>query len=204
MMRHAARTWGLVSIVTALMAVGASAQDLPWDSFEDLLTGEVCDVINAGPDKLVVLLDGSTLAIVSGPDRVLDDSFVDVDGEVFFEGLDESLGGSIVFDYDGFGNLGLWWIASTGTVMEIDDFTGDLLITDLLPSDYLDSLCDACPLWDDQSVCDFDPVDPPDGPDVIIDSPEITIEICGSGIPISIGMIFSSLMFLRFSRRRSY
>ncbi len=201
MMRRAASTWGFVSIAMIFLGAGssASAQDLPWESFEDELTGVICDVVTAGPDKVVVLLDGSTLDFVSGPDRVLDDSFVDDDGEVFFEGLDESLGGSIVFDLDGFGDLALWWIWPSGNVIEIDDFTGDLLITDLFPSDYLDSLCDACPLWDDPSVCDFDE---PDVPDVHVDSPQVTIEICGSGIPVAVGMIFSSLMFLRFSRRR--
>lgn len=202
MMRRAGRTWGLVSIVAIFLGAGssASAQDLPWESFEDELTGEICEVINAAPNRLVVLLDG-TLTIVSGPDRVLDDSFVDDNLDVFFDGLDESLGGSIVFDYDGFGNLGLWWVWPTGHVMGIDDFNGEILISEFFPSDFLDSLCDACPLWDDPTVCDFDE---PDVPDIHVDSPQVTIEICGSGIPFSIAMIFSSLMFLRFSRRRSY
>lgn len=203
-MRHATKTWVGCLIATVLVGFSSSAlaQDFPWEEFEDELTGQICDVINAGPDKLVVLIDGSTFAIVSGPDRVLDDSFIDANLEVFFEGLDDSLGGSIVFDSDALGNRGLWWIWNTGNVVEIDDFTGDLLITDFFPSDYADSLCDACPLWDDQSVCDFDDPDPSDGPDIIVDSPEVNIQICGNGIPISIGMIFSSLMFLRFSRRR--
>lgn len=202
MMRRAAGTWGFVSIVAVFLGAGssASAQVPPWDLFEDTLSSSLCDVVNAANIELVVLHDSSQFVIVTGPDEVLDDSFVDVNGDVFFDGFVDPLG-FIDFFEDGDGFRTMWWVEVTGEIYGIDDFTGEIFLTDLFPSDFVDVLCDACPLWDDPSVCVFDDPAPPP-PDIHIDSPQVTIEICGSGIPVAVGMIFSSLMFLRFSRRR--
>ena len=194
-MRFAGTRRGVLWIVGFVACCGSavSAQIKPWDTFEDLLSESVCDVINASNAELVVLHATGQLVIITGSDVILEDTFVDVDGNVFFDGFSDPVG-FIDFAVDGDGFRTLWWLSIVGSVFAIDDFTGDPLTTDFFPTDFFDVPCDACPLWDDPTVCEAPPPPP---------APSITVDICGSNIPISIGVIFSTLMFLRFSRART-
>ena len=59
--------------------------------------------------------------------------------------------------------------------------------------------CDGCDLWDDPNVCviiDDDPViDPPP-------LPPLTINICGSSMPMALSLTFVGLMGTGLARRR--
>jgi len=176
-------------LAVAVVVVGttfesASAQNVPWDIFYDDVSTSACEVVNAANAELVVLTATGQLTIVSGQDVTLVDTFVDVDGTVYFEG---SATGIIDFAEDGDGFRTLWWMTLTGLAVEIDDFTGVPAASAFFPSDYTDVACDACPLWDDQSVCVVPPV---------------TLNFCGRSTQVSLGMTMFGLMFLGFLRRR--
>lgn len=173
----------------ALVLCGSSrAQVVPWDTFADDLSDSVCDLVNASNAELVVSRTGK-LVIVSGTDVTLEDSFVDVDGTVFFAGLLDPVG-FIGFALDGDGFRTLWWTSLTGRVIGIDDLTADPFVSDQFPSDFSDVPCDACPFWDDPTVCALPP------------EPPVSIDLCGTNIPIAIGVVMAGLMFLRLSRSR--
>jgi hypothetical protein len=134
----------------ACSAFPAGAQIVPWDVFEDTLSDSVCDVVNAANAELVVLSDTGQLVIVTGLDVTLEDTFVDLSGFVFFEGLPVGL---IDFAEDGDGFRTLWWTSLTGRVVDVSGFTGEPAETELFPSDISGVPCDACDFWDDPAVC---------------------------------------------------
>ena len=140
----------------------ATAQTLPWDVFLDIFSTSVCDLINAENAELVVLRNTDQLMIVTGGDIILQDTFVDANGFVFFEGLPF---GVIDFAEDGDGFRTLWWTSILGTVVHIDEFSGLPSASDLFPSDFFTVPCDAEPFWDgclidadcdDANICTFD------------------------------------------------
>jgi len=148
-------TWVRTALWAAVLLFGGSrrgnpAQAVPWDIFEDLDSTSVCDTVNAANVELVVLSDSGQLVIITGADLVLDASFVDADGFVFFDGLPV---GVIDFADDGDGFRTLWWTSLSGTVVEVDEFTGEPFATALFPFDFVDVSCDACELWDDPADC---------------------------------------------------
>lgn len=141
---------GIVWLVV-LAAAPVRAQ-VPWITFEDSDSASVCNVVNAEGDELVVLDATGQLVIVTGTDLILEDSFVDFDGSVIFEGFSA---GFITFATDADGFRTLWWLADTGEVMRLNAFFRPTL-SDFLPGDFSGVPCDACPLWDDASACDAD------------------------------------------------
>ncbi len=146
----------------------ATAQVLTWDVFEDTLSSSLCDVVNAENAELVVLSDTGQLVIVTGPDVLLEDTLVTLEGDVFFEGLPA---GFIAFEEDGDGFRTVWWLALTGTVVNVDGFTGEPAPTNLFPTDFVDVPCDASQFWDgclDDSDC--------------ADGDGCTIDICNAGV----------------------
>lgn len=186
-----------MKLVIALATLGsgfgsASAQTVPWDLFVDDRSSSACEVVNAANAELVVLSDTGQLVIVSGEDVILVDTFVDLDGSVFFEG---SAAGVIDFAEDDDGFRTLWWMSLTGLAVAIDDFTGVPIVSDLFPGDFANVDCDACPLWDDPSVC-VEPDDP-----IVI--PPITINLCGASSQLSLGLTAVGLSFMGLLRRRS-
>ena len=209
----------LITLVGLLAAVPAvSAQLVPWTTYLDLDTGAECGVINAANAELVVLSATGELVIITGPDRILGGTFVDDNLSVFF-GCDADLncfpGGFIDYDFDGDGELTLWWMALNGTVFDVDEFTGAPLTTDLRPYDFLGSPCDPCVLWDDQDACFHDDDDDIiiiiDDDDIVViiddddDNPgTITISLCGMGVPASFGMTMVGLMFMGLTRRSRF
>jgi len=132
---------------------GSVAQAVPWDVFADPDSASVCDTVNAANAELVVLSDTGELVIISGVDVVLDATFVDADGFVFFDGFPV---GVIDFAEDGDRFRTLWWTSLSGTVVEVDEFTGEPFATDLFPSDFHGVPCDACAFWDDPADCVID------------------------------------------------
>ena len=184
----------LVSL--GICAAPVLAQEIPWDLFEDLESASVCDVINAENVELVVLHDTGQLVLVTGPDVVLVDTFVDEDGNVFF-GPDPA--GFIDFDLDGDGLRSLWWLSLTGNVVSVDGFTGEPTPTNLFPFDFFDVPCDACNFWDDPAVCAVlvDPnVSDEPGP------PLLTFNFCGLGASFAMAMTMVGLVATGLVRRR--
>ena len=185
-------------LLTSVTLVGcvtrpAVAQVFPWDVFSDSpVSASVCDLVNAENVELVVLSETGQLVLVTGPDVTLVDTFVNVDGDVFF-GNDPV--GFIGFAEDGDGFRTLWWMSLTGTVVHVDYFTGEPTATDLLPTDFVDVPCDACDFWDDPTVC-AEPIDPdePDRP--------IIFNFCGLGAPTAVAMTAFGLLAMGLTRRR--
>lgn len=180
------RRFALVSIAVLTLAACSevSAQVAPWDSFADTISNSVCSVVNAGNAKLVVLRATGQLVSVGGSDVILEETFVDAQGFVFFE---EEPAGLLDFATDGDGFRTLWWLTLTGNVVEVDDFEGVPVGTNLTPADFENVPCDACEFWDDPSVCE---VPPP------------TIPICGVDVPIPMTLSLLGLTVLRFARSR--
>ncbi len=141
----------IVSVVLAAMSPAClCGQVLPWDVFADTESSSVCDLVNAGNAELVVLSSTGELVVVSGPDVILADTFVDLDGFVFF-GFEPV--GVITFAEDGDGFRTLWWLSLDGFVFDVDSFTGLVLETGSVPTDIINVPCDACPFWDDPTAC---------------------------------------------------
>ncbi len=168
----------------------ADAQTLPWQPYRDPLSGGFCDVINASNAGLVVSMITGELIIVSGDDIVLNNTLVDDNGFVIFEG---GAAGVIGFFTDGDGQRTLWWTTLTGQVIRVNGFTGAPEETDMTPADFDAPECDACPLWDDPDICE-EPVDE--------EPPEVTINLCGTSTQVPLGLTAAGLVMLSLSRRR--
>ena len=165
------RVVGMILLVVGL-ALGrtALAQSVPWDVFADPDSLEVCDLVNAANAELVVLSDTGQFVIVTGVDVIMEDTFVDPDGLAHFLGIPF---GFVEFAADGDGIPRLWLLSITGTVWEVDAFSGQPVETNFVPGDFVDVPCDACELWDDPFDCliddDLDGVD--DRFDLCLDTP---------------------------------
>ncbi len=184
-------------ILVGLVCFGPSvssgfAQTRPWDVFQDDVSDSICDVVNAANAELVVLYDTGQLVIVTGADVILQDSLVDLNGDVFFE---DEYAGSIGFAEDGDGFRTVWWMTLTGHVVSIDGFTGAPTESDRFPSEFFNVPCDACDFWDDLTVC---PV--PDNVDDTV--PPITINLCGMNTPLSMALTLAGLGFMSLMRHR--
>ena len=167
------------------------AQDAPWEVFSDTQSNSLCEVINAANADLILLRSTSELVIVTGSDVIIEDSLVDIDGNVFFEGLPF---GFIDYAVDGDGLRSLWWLSLTGRVVSVDGFTGQPSESELFPADFTEASCAACDFWDDQSICPSDD----DGNTL----PPITITLCGVSVPLTVAMIVVGLGVLNLARRR--
>lgn len=144
--------WTMAAVVTAaaLTSTRASAQGVPWDTFDDPSSPSRCDVVNAENAELVVLADTGELRIVSGNDVTIPGSIVEADSDVYIDGI---YSGFIAFDFDGEDFRTLWWFDPTGVfVSNVDRFTLEGLDGDLRPIDFVDVACNGCPLWDDPLV----------------------------------------------------
>lgn len=181
-------THAAVVALFVVHATTASAQTKPWELFLDSASNSACDVINADNAELVLISATNQLAIVTGTDVTLEDTFVDNDGFVFFEGDPV---GTIDFATDGDGLRSIWWMSLTGTVVSVDGFTGEPSQTNNLPSDFVDVPCDACEFWDNPAACEEPEPEPP-----------VVVNICGADVALPIGLTASSLIALSFARRR--
>lgn len=145
-----------IVLAAFVLGVGGSnslAQEVPWDVYQDPLTGILCDLVNAGNLEFVVLSDTGELIVVTESDYFLDEAaFVNENGVFFFQGIPI---GVIDFAVDGDGFRTLWLFASDDTVLDLDPVTGEPVFTSLVPHGFVDVPCDAFELWDDD---DFDNV----------------------------------------------
>lgn len=152
----------ILGLAAAILATSAYGQDTPWDQFIDPVTGITCDVVNAiSIDdfgnvllvEIVILTDTGFFLAVSGQDTLLPDIFADENLNVFYLGFPF---GSLRFDEDGDGLPDVWWMSTLGTVIHVDSVTLQPSLSNFFPSDFVDVLCDACPLVDDPTDCDAD------------------------------------------------
>jgi len=183
-------TGGAVFAMILAIVPTASAQTKPWELFLDANSSAACDVINTNNAELVLITATNRLAIVTGTDVTLEDTLVDADGFVFFEG--EPVG-AIGFATDGDGLRSIWWMTLTGTVVDVDEFTGEPTPTNNFPTDFVDVPCDACEFWDNRAACVEDEPRPP-----------INVNLCGTNIQLPFGLTASGLIALSFSRRRRW
>ncbi|HNQ23595.1 MAG TPA: hypothetical protein PKK06_10925 [Phycisphaerae bacterium] len=201
--------FGLLLGVGALIMglTGTASAEVPWDVFDDTISVSTCDLINAENALLVVDSVSGVLVIVDGPDVYLADTYVDIDGNVYYLG---EPAGFISWDWDGDGFRTLWWLGLNGRVVSVDGFTGEPGVTDLLPEDFYDVPCDACDYWDDQSVCtDVIIVDPGDDDDVIVIEPDddenvwpVNVSFCGASADVALAGTLVGLLGLSLVRRR--
>lgn len=161
------RCLGVALLVQTVCALPAAA--IPWDTFVDAGSDSICDVINAANAELVVLSATGELVLITGQDAILAGTEVTLDGLVLVDG---DAFGQIEFAVDGDGFRTLWWTALNGTVVAVDEFTGDPSATNSVPADYREVPCDACDLWDDPNacLCDFD--------SDCDDNNECTVDVC--------------------------
>jgi len=179
---------GAAVVMVPAIVPAASAQTKPWELFLDSASSSACDVINANNAELVLISSTNQLAIVSGTDVTLENTFVDDNGLVSFEGRPV---GTIDFATDGDGLRSIWWMALTGTVVDVDGFTGEPTQTNKFPSDFVDVPCDACEFWDNPAACVVEEPQPP-----------VTVNLCGASFPLPIGLTAAGLAMLSFVRRR--
>lgn len=150
MLTRAYRSSGAVICVWLAIGLSTPAQAAPWVEYADAASGSLCDVVNAANLELVVLETTGELVGITGTDVIFLDTFVDEEGFVFFQGLPA---GFIEFAEDGDGFRTLWWFATLDDVANVNEFTGEPTLTGLLPTDFLDVPCDACPFWDEPAEC---------------------------------------------------
>lgn len=198
------RTQGVVlAAFLAGMASTTNAQTKPWDLLFDQFSNSRCDVVNAvstGGDgvtfrtELVVLSTSGQLVLVGGADTFVPLTFANLNFDVFNDNLPF---GSLTFADDGDDLRSLWWTTATGTIVHVDSLTAQPSVSSFFPSDFVNVSCDACPFWDDQSVC---ATTGGDG-DVVIDFPPITISLCGVSSAMMMAVSTLALGFTRFRRR---
>ncbi len=215
------------AVAWAFSASTSLAQSVPWVLFQDSLTFSACDVVNAENAELVVLIATGELVLVTGSDKIVDGTFVDIDAPgppwfVFFFG---EPAGVVDFAVDGDGFSTLWWLSPTllpfadPLVIHVNTFTGQPTATDLFPTDFVDVPCDATPFWDgclsdsecddgdectldicDAGVCDNAPIFGCD--DDRADGPVITINFCGTSTGMSLALTAIGLGLTCLTRRR--
>jgi hypothetical protein len=190
MLRHLTVVASTMLVVVA--AAPAQTSTKPWQLLLDSASSSSCDVINADNAQLVLLTATSQLSIVTQTDVTLQDTQVDADGFVTFEGQPA---GAIGFATDGDGLRTVWWMSLTGTVVNVNGFTGEPTQTNKSPSDFFDVACDACQFWDDPTVCA--PAPPPEPT-----PPPVTVNLCGTSVQLPIGLTAGGLVALSFARRR--
>jgi hypothetical protein len=154
-MYSASKSWGNILILlfavfaVAPAALGAIEED--WTVYPDPDSEAECGVVTAANVDLIVLFEDGVMVIVSGTDVILEDLVVDEAGNVRY--LNEPAG-IVAFAEDKDGLPTLFWLSLGGTVVEIDTFTGEPSDSGLLPEDIGNTVCDACELIDQSSLCD--------------------------------------------------
>jgi len=189
---HHVRSIALGVLSLLVICTAADAQTKPWDEFPDPLSAARCDLVNVANGQLAVLTVTGEMVFISGPDVILEDTFVDLDGNVFYLG---EPAGFIDFATDDDGLRSHWWLAITGQVVSVNGFTGEPTVTSMRPSDFRDVPCDACDFWDDPSVCVASPNPDP---------PIVTINLCGTNAGMSMALTAVGLGFMGASRRRRF
>ncbi len=179
---------GLAAALFLIFSPAAFAQTKPWELFLDTASTSACDVINAENAELVLISSTNQLTVVTGVDVTLENTFVDENGFVFFEGNPV---GAIGFADDGDGLRTIWWMSLTGAVVNVNGFTGEPTQTNKFPSDFKDVPCDACEFWDNPASCEEPETPPP-----------ITVSLCGTSVALPTALLAVGLATMSFVRRR--
>lgn len=145
--------WGIAVWVLGLFGTAAQAQLIPWRVFSDAPRSDsVCDLVNAANAELVVLIDTRHLVIVNGEDIELPNTEVLNSGEVLIDG--DSFGFiEFATDHEGFRTL--WWVSANNRVIDVGFDGLDITVSEssLGPESFERVPCNACPFWDDGSIC---------------------------------------------------
>jgi hypothetical protein len=168
--------------VVAVLTASAMGQTR-FDTFSNEVSD--CSIVNGATNEFVVLTEQfPRLMRITGSDLILDDTFVDANSFVFFQG--EQLG-LIDFAIDGDGRDTLWWITFDGFVVGLDGLTGEPVVTDATPSEFFDVPCDACEFVDRPAIgeCTSEP----------------RVVLCGNGVtPAMLMTMGVGLLGLRLTR----
>lgn len=148
--------WFKAVLACQVWSAAVEAQLSPWNAYADAQSESVCDLVNAANLELVVLAENGPLVVVTGPDVEITGTFVEADNTVF---AGSQQAGFIDFAVDGDGFRTLWLLTFEGTAAFVNPETGAISDSGLLPDDFVNVPCDACPFWDDPSVCNLSPVD---------------------------------------------
>ncbi|MHC5109143.1 MAG: hypothetical protein ACYTHJ_04600 [Planctomycetota bacterium] len=163
----------------------------PWVTFSDLDSTSICDVINAEDAELVLLESTGELVIITGEDEVLEGTFVNLDNDVFFDGVPT---GFLTFDTDAEGFRTLWWVSSEGRVINTGGPGGIPVEIDAFPSDFENVPCDACDFWDDADLCASLNQNP--------EFPQLNLDFCGLNSGVTMGMMGLGMLLAGYHRRR--
>jgi len=184
---HRVVGWLALALAVAIgldASVALGQIDESWYVFLDSESDSECGVINTANAELV-LLESDQLAVVSGLDTVLEDSFVNEDDEVFIDG---EPAGYLEFLTDGDGYRSMFWTTLTGNMVEVDAFTGQPSDSGLLPGDRINAGCDACAFIENHADC----------PESVA-----LVPFCGAGTTgaLSAAFLFAPLLVRRPGRR---
>lgn len=191
-----------VALVAVLLPVQAFGLEELWTSYTDDLTGTECGVVNAWNAELVVLFESGNMVVVTGPDVIMEDLYVSAQSEVYY--FDEPAG-FLEFAEDGDGLPTLFWTTLSGTLVEIDTFTGEPSDSGMFPEERFDTGCDGCDFVDQSSVCGDTTTDGNSNSNSsTIDLGELIVPLlCGTGTTSGTVAAFVLLPFLGlFTRRR--
>lgn len=144
------RTVRALAFGIVVLAIHSESLAEPWVTYIDAQSTSVCEVVNSSNLELVVLADTAELVSITGTDLAFIDTLVDAEGTVFYLGQPA---GYIEFATDGEGFRTLWLFSLADDVAQLDFLTGELLSTGLLPIDFANVPCAACPLWDEPDEC---------------------------------------------------
>lgn len=173
---------GPVAFACGMVAATGLAQIPGVVEFEDV-SGSRCNLVNAENAQLVVIeAEGDfprQLALVTGEDQIIGDSFIDEDLSVFFG---DTRFGAIRFVEDGDGLATLWWVDAIGNALAIDPITLIPEATDVNPTTRTDVQCDACFFWDNVADC------PGFGEPTIVEQPTDQTACVGDKVTLSVGV----------------
>lgn len=147
----AGRSVGLFTLLALGVPLPALGLDGAWTIYPDPETDAQCGLVNAWNAELVVLFDSGHMVVVTGTDTIIEDLFVSAESEVFY--FDQPVG-FLEFAEDGDNLPTLFWTTLSGTVVQINTFTGEPSDSGRFPDEVFDTGCDACDFVDQSEFCD--------------------------------------------------
>ena len=186
----------LILLITFCSTGYSFAQIDDWVVFQDTATETECGVVNASNAELLVVYDTGYMAVVSGPDVIIDDLYVDELNQVFYQ---DDPAGYIEIAEDGDGLPTVFWTTLTGTVIKIDTLTGEPSDSGYEPYEIFNTGCDGCDYIDASDLCE-------DGSNTSGDdtTDNINLDLCGTGALESAAAAAVLLPFLSLTSRRKY
>ncbi len=186
----------LILLISIFCSGYGFAQIDDWVVFQDTATETECGVVNASNAELLVVYDMGNMAVVSGPDTIIDDLYVDELNQVFYQ---DNPAGFIEIAEDGDGLPTVFWTTLTGTVIKIDTLTGEPSDSGYEPYEIFNTGCDGCDYIDASDLCE-------DGSNSSGDDTtnDFNLNLCGAGAMESAAAAVVLLPFLSLASRRKY